>query len=177
MSLDSHHTYDLALLLAQAEIRDVIRRLARAQDRHDKQVIVSCYHADGFDDHGSFQGSPPEFADWAIAILKTYQSHHHFVGPPLIDVNGEVAMAETYCYSPHVTYPDAGGNQQNLLVGLRYVDRFEKRGERWLIARRTCVFDWEQKIAYRPGEFCGHAFTDGCIQGQRNPTDFSFSEP
>ena len=39
-------------LIAREEIKDVIKRLARGTDRLDEELMASCYHADGFDDHG-----------------------------------------------------------------------------------------------------------------------------
>ena len=33
--------------------------------------------------------------------------------------------------------------ERSVAQGLRYLDRFERRAQRWAIARRTVVLDWE----------------------------------
>ena len=43
-------------IMAREEIRDVVKRLARGTDRLDAEMMASCYHPDGFDDHNAFRG-------------------------------------------------------------------------------------------------------------------------
>ena len=151
-------------LRSRHEIEQVILRLARATDRRDADGIRACYHADAFDDHGAFQGSPAEFAEWVPKVLAMFASTQHFLAPSRIELDGEVAHCETYCTAHHVTGPDDPGGARDAVMGLRYVDRFERRvpapdlptppasgGElpggpsrrpQWRIARRTCVWDY-----------------------------------
>ena len=51
-------------LLAREEIHDTLKRYVRAADRADAELMVSCYHKDGYDDHGSFRGSASDFANF-----------------------------------------------------------------------------------------------------------------
>ena len=46
----------LADMLDEFEIKKVAHRFARGLDRADKELIQSCFHPDGTDDHGMFQG-------------------------------------------------------------------------------------------------------------------------
>ena len=133
---------ELEELVGRHEIEQVILRLARATDRRDPEAIRACYHADGFDDHGAFQGSPAEFAEWVPKVLAMFASTQHFLSPPRIEREGDVASVETYCTAHHVTPASDPGGERDSVMGLRYLDRFERRGGVWRIARRTCVWDY-----------------------------------
>jgi SnoaL-like domain len=133
----------LAALLAKDAIRDVLMDLARGTDRLDAELIRSCYHADATDDHNAFRGSPGAFADWVLANLSHFAVTMHFLGNVRIEVSGGVAWAETYCVAHHLFRPDDPDGERDLVLGLRYFDRFERReAAGWRIALRRCVFDW-----------------------------------
>jgi hypothetical protein len=148
-------------LLAREEIGDVIKRLARGTDRLDEELMASCYHPDGFDDHNSFRGSGREFARWVVQVLSHFKATMHFVGSPLIRIDGDTSQVDTYCVAHHLT--DGG----DLIIGLRYVDRFERRDGRWLIARRVCAFDWTYTVPIDSGTrwLFGEDFTIGARDG------------
>jgi len=130
-------------LESREEIRAVLMRLARGTDRRDTELIRSCYHADGFDDHGAFQGTPAEFADWVPVVLAGFASTMHVLGNISIEIEGDRAFVETYCTAHHVFSDDDPGGARDGVMGLRYVDRFERRaGGPWLIAKRVCVWDY-----------------------------------
>ena len=92
-------------LLARAEITDVIQRLARGTDRLDRELMASCYHPDGFDDHNSFRGSGDDFADWVCEVLPHFAATMHFIALPHIRLDGDVAQVDTYCIAHHVARP------------------------------------------------------------------------
>jgi hypothetical protein len=176
-------------LVARAEITDVIMDLARGTDRLDEALMAGCYHPDGFDDHNAFRGSGTEFAKWVCDVLPHFEATMHFVGPPRIrsDPDGpggsDVAHVDTYCEAHHVSRPDEHGHQTDMVLGLRYVDRFERRPPgpqgTWLIAKRVCAFDWSSTVTtdaaarYRfESDFTvGHRF-DG-----RDRTDITYLMP
>jgi len=107
----------------------------------------------------------------------------HFIGPPRIrnapSRDGrDVAKVDTYCVAHHVSRPDADGQQTDMVLGLRYVDRFERRHEgddrAWLIAARVCAFDWSYTVAFDPAR--GFGFEPGWILGARDETDVTYSD-
>jgi ketosteroid isomerase-like protein len=137
----------LAELLAKDEIRDVLARLARGTDRRDAALIRSCYHPDAVDDHGAFRGSPAEFAEWVPKTLSLFACTMHVLGNVSIELAGDVAHVETYCTAHHVFPPDAPGGARDAILGLRYLDRFERRGGgAWLIASRLCAYEYSLMI-------------------------------
>lgn len=120
-------------------IHDCLMTYSRAVDRLDRDLLLSVYHADAVDDHGSFVGGPEAFADWAIALhTKLHLSHQHCQFNATVDLDGDTAHAETY-------FMFVGMNRAGdplAMTGGRYIDRLEKRDGRWAIAARLCVRDW-----------------------------------
>ena len=129
-------------LVAQQEIRDVLARYTRGIDRMDRELVLSCYHRGAYDDHGAFQGTAEDFADWVADVLSYFDTTMHFLGQQLIEVSGDRAHSETYCVAYHRRGARDGDAGSDLWMGLRYVDVFEQRDGGWRIADRRCVFDW-----------------------------------
>jgi len=162
----------LERLLARDEIREVLYRLARGTDRCDAALIESCYHEDAYDDHGGFQGRGDEFAKWVIETLpEHFATTMHSLANSHIDVEGDTAFSETYCTAHHVMHPDENGVIRDSVMGLRYVDRFEKRNDKWLIAQRVCVYDWTYIVEAKEAWPLEPPF----IQGSRGRADPSYA--
>jgi hypothetical protein len=162
-------------LLAREEITDVVKRLARGTDRLDEELIASCYHPDGTDDHNVFQGTGAEFARWVVETLPHFATTMHFVGPPLVRLEGDVAHVDTYCVAHHLGQAEGESSPSDLILGLRYVDRFERRDGRWLIARRVCVFDWTYTVPIDVRR--SFVFQEGFVVGARDRTDLAYGLP
>ena len=154
-------------LLAKEEITDVIKRLARGTDRLDEELMASCYHPDGFDDHNSFRGSGTEFAKWVCEVLPHFDVTMHFIGPPYIRLEGDMAKVDTYCVAHHIR------EGTDMVLGLRYVDRFERRDGRWLIAKRVCAFDWTYTVSYDPA--VSFTFEADFTVGRRDRSDITYT--
>jgi hypothetical protein len=134
-------------LVAQHEIRDVLARYTRGIDRMDRELVLSCYHPGAHDDHGAFQGTAEEFADWAREVLAYFDTTMHFLGQQLVEIDGDRAHSETYCVAYHRRSSREDEVGHDLWMGLRYVDLLERRNAEWRIADRRCVFDWTRRDA------------------------------
>lgn len=132
----------VAALLDRREIEDVILRYCRGIDRLDLELVRSCYWPDATDSHGGFSGTRDEFVAWVEKLLARFESTSHFLGNLLVELAGEAAVAESYAIAFHRS-PEPKASL-NLMIGVRYVDRFEKRGSEWRIARRVCVTEWSR---------------------------------
>jgi hypothetical protein len=136
---------DVSELSDQAEIRQTLMLYYRGIDRLDYELILSCFHADGTVDYGTFfRGSPKGFTEWLDdpAGLLGFTRTVHFAGNVIIELDGDVAHTETYCISYHASLPDhpwAGAFVPNWL---RYLDRFERRDGAWKIAERKVLLEW-----------------------------------
>ncbi len=129
-------------LLARQEVADVILRYARGIDRLDFDLVRQCYHPDAYDDHGSFQGGVEPFIQMCEKFLPRWTATQHFMGNMLIEVDGDVARAETYAVAYH-RREEADGTGKDDVFGIRYVDRFEKR-DAWRIAHRVVATEWRR---------------------------------
>ncbi len=126
-------------LHARQSIRDVLANYSRGIDRRDRELLLSCYHADAIDDHGAFVGGREAFWDWlGPSHLMHYRTHQHSLTNHSCQLDGDGAHSETYWMFAGMTHH---GDALTLFGG-RYIDRFEKRDGRWAIAARKCVLEW-----------------------------------
>lgn len=137
-------------LLDEQSIRKVVLRYCRGIDRLDRELVRGCYHDDAHDEHGSFSGNVDQFLEWAFRVAARYDQTMHFVGNLLVDLGERqaggqrAARAETYGIAYH--HSAGGPPERNLVVGFRYIDRFERRDDGvWRIARRVCTTEWVRR--------------------------------
>lgn len=124
----------LQRLLAESEIRSVLARYVRAIDRADFTLLRTCYHADAIDEHGWYDGGVDGYIEFLQQSLPRSSATFHHLGNPLIEVDGDVARVETYCF---VWNRSEAGDRT---VQVRYCDRFERRDGAWRIAHRLAVY-------------------------------------
>ena len=159
----------LELLLAERAIARVLCTYSRAADRYDLELMRSCYWPDATDDHGSFSGDVDGFIEFVGPALQRFERTNHFLGNMLIDVDlvNDEAGAETYAVAYH-RFHDADGRATDMVAGLRYVDRFERRDHDWRIAKRVCTFEWRRTD---PVAAEGSGFGDTYTRGLRGSDD------
>jgi hypothetical protein len=168
--------YTLGLLLAREEIRDVLLRRARGTDRLDMDMILSCHHRDSTEPHfGSVEIGVEDFEKIGLPFVSAFASTQHFLGSASIAINGDVAQVETPAVVHHLSQPDDAGRQSDWILGMRYLDRFERRDGRWLIARRLCACDWTYSVnAELPIAGSTVATGDDFRRGSRDRSDLVY---
>jgi SnoaL-like domain len=150
-------------LLIKQEISDVMMRYCRGVNRLDMDLVRSCFHPDGWENHGGFKGNAMTFVDGLGAGLRYFKSTFHFIGNQLVEIQGNRAAHEAYFIGVHRLAPSEGQGERDVLFGGRYLGVFESRdGGPWLIAERTVVHDWSRfdpvagawpgSDPFRPGE-------------------------
>jgi hypothetical protein len=149
----------MRVLLDKQEIYDLLMRYCRGVDRRDGDLIASCYHPDSVDDR-RVSVSGPEIADGiARSDPARMPMSMHFIGNVSIDVQGDTAYSEAYCVA-YLTLPSKDGivdlgagvttsepaaaKHYYRALGLRYLDRLERRDGEWKIAHRICIDDWHR---------------------------------
>ena len=152
-------------LIAKQACYDTLMRYARGVDRCDPELVRSTYHADAYDDHGGYQGDAAGFIDWVKpTVMDTFSCTMHKLGNCLIEVRGNVAFAETYAVAHHVQAEI--GVPSDMIMGVRYIDRLEDRGDGWKIAHRRMAFEWERSVQIGSQEEYA-----GFSRGQRDGSD------
>lgn len=152
---------DVQALKDRQEITDVLYRYLDCADRcdFDRQV------AEAFHDDAEFvyqRGTPPVSAKAFFEQAKSSDSlgagfvqTMHYLANILIKLDGDAATVQSLIFAQHLiskSAPDIPPNFRNLgkdyglLIGARYLDRFEKRRNVWRIARRELQYEWDARI-------------------------------
>ena len=69
----------------------------------------------------------------------------HKLGQALIEIEGDTAHSETYAICHHVVASDdeeGARDESDFVMGIRYVDRLERRDGEWRIADRQLLWEW-----------------------------------
>lgn len=136
---------------ARFEIMDCIYRYCHAVDRRRWELMDSVFHADATYKFFSIEGSWKDFVAQAKALIDPIGPTHHQVSNIMVSFDGDVAWSETYLrafhsvpadYPPWTLFSIPGGG--DILIGGRYIDRFERRDNVWRIAHRHGLLDWRQ---------------------------------
>ncbi len=135
------HAAAIQALLDKEAIRELAQMYCRAADRHDHDLMRSLYHDDAQDDHGAFfKGLAMEFIDRLPQIQAPMEILHHNVTTHNIELRGERAEGEVYILAFHKVKVEEGSI--DLLIGGRYLDKYEKRQGVWKFSHRAVLADW-----------------------------------
>ena len=130
---------EIQRVLDRAAIEECLLRYTRGIDRHDVELVMSAFHPDALDTHGTFEGGPRDVAEWANEQHGLrWDRHMHYITNTTVDIDGDVAHTDTY-YFIVLRRQDGSGQE---FMGGRYVDRFERRAGDWRIARRVVTAEW-----------------------------------
>ncbi|QIG80807.1 nuclear transport factor 2 family protein [Stakelama tenebrarum] len=164
---------ELEAIHAREMIRDCVARVARGEDRRDRDLLKTAYWPGAAMDYGIFAGDLDAYLDWIVPGSPAVLLTQHFIGQTLIAVEGDTAKAESHVIAYHRV--DYGSEHRDLAMGGRYLDSFEKRDGQWRIAARTMLYDWSQDIG-QAADFSeglmGAPFSAGHFTG-RTTGDFS----
>jgi hypothetical protein len=150
------------------EIEDCIYRYCRGLDRLDREMALSAYHPDAKDDrgHGKVR-TAVEFVDFVFELLKKSKGTAHCMTNIRVDIDGDVAHAESY-----VTFHVWALEDDHVALGsARYLDRLERRNGKWGIAYREALMDYRSRLEHR-------GLLPGTLTGQRETReDRSYARP
>lgn len=145
MTADALDPAELASFIDKAKINDVPVRYSRAADRADADLLRTCYHEDAIEDHGGvYKGSAMAYVDMLAPVLPNAGRLSHALSNVCIELNGDVAIAESYITTFSRMKKD--GEKFDTLTLARAVDRFEKRDGVWRIAHRRISWEWNMEI-------------------------------
>jgi SnoaL-like protein len=128
-------------MLDEHQLRKLVHGYCRAVDRGDVDALRSLYHDGARDHHGAFSaGIAEDFLDQLAAARPHLRSMQHNVTTVNFAIDGEAAEGEVYTIATH-TFA-AGDRDVDVIVGGRYLDKYEKRGGTWKFVERMIVTDW-----------------------------------
>lgn len=161
----------LRALADKDEIRDLLATYCRGIDRCDWSLAAGVYHADGIDDHGIFSGLGVDFVEFCKDFLPAFADvSQHVSLNCLIELDGDVAHAETYVVGWHRSRASADRLVADAPIASRLVDRCERRQGRWKLADRRLVFEWSR---LDPATVI--PLNPATPRGRRDPGDVSYA--
>jgi len=157
----------------RADIEACMLRYTRGVDRRDRELMLSAYWPEAYDEHGVAEGVAADFVDWAIGWHGEYQTrHHHGILNHNVELDGDAAHGETY----YIFWGENKVGPAQLSFG-RYVDRYEKRGGEWRIAHRVCVNEFTANLEATPIPEEWKALIHKTGPNARDKTDVSYVRP
>jgi hypothetical protein len=156
-------------MLDEFALRKLVHSYCRAVDRGDFATLRELYHRDAVDAHGEIStGSVDEFLDSLEASRPHIRSMQHNVTTVNFVIDGDRAEGEIYTIATHTF--NAGDRDVDVIVGGRYLDRYEKRADIWKIIERTIVTDWAH--VHDPSSIdLSHPITRGTLKGSPGADD------
>ena len=143
----------LEIAADKIEIADIVYKYCRAIDRMDRELLESVFHDDSIHHHGEYEGPSSDFCNFAFDILAEMEFTQHHIGNILIEVAGDTAWSESYWTAYHRIAKGKESDMgflaehdvnidEDVFVGGRYIDKFERRDGEWKISKRQGVHDW-----------------------------------
>jgi hypothetical protein len=140
-----NETSDIRILMDRTAISDVLLQYFRSCDRADPVAMRATFFADAVVDYGDFyRGNVDGFIAAAEGpeAFDGFERTMHFVGNMLVELERDTAFAETYVIAHHTTKAGHAWHGAFVPIYMRYLDRFERREDRWAVAQRRVVYEW-----------------------------------
>ena len=140
---DAMATTDTVLqeMIDEFQLRKLVHSYCRAVDRGDFAQLQNLYHHDAVDAHGGFSaGTADDFLNQLSAARPYLRSMQHNITTENFAISGYEAEGEIYTIAVHTLA--GSGRDVDLVVGGRYLDKYEKRDGTWKFIERTIVTDW-----------------------------------
>lgn len=132
---------DIDVMLSRQTLQELLTAYCRGVDRGDAELLASIFHDDATVITGVFNGSAQEFAQEIVrSVDETSVRVFHSINNVWLEIAGDKAIGE--CYALAVQTVNGPDGLLDILVGGRYLDRFERRNGVWKIAQHTFVLDW-----------------------------------
>jgi ketosteroid isomerase-like protein len=156
-------------VLDEFALRKLVHAYCRAVDRGDFAKLRELYHNDAVDAHGEFStGGVDEFLSTLAASRPHIRSMQHNITTVNFAINGQVAEGEVYTIAMHTFGAEA--RDVDVIVGGRYLDKYEKRDDTWKIIERTIVTDWA-RVNDPSSVDLSHPITRGTLKGSTGADD------
>jgi ketosteroid isomerase-like protein len=159
-------------MLDEFALRKLVHAYCRAVDRGDIDALRDLYHHDAVDDHGAFStGSVEEFFEQLVASRPYLRAMQHHITTANFAIRGDEAEGESYNIAVHTLV--GKGRDVDLVIGGRYLDKYEKRDGIWKLLERTIVTDWA-RVTDPSSMDMSHPITADTLKGTLDENDPSY---
>lgn len=159
-------------MLDEHALTKLVHAYCRAVDRGDIDALRDLYHHDAVDAHGAFStGSVEGFFEQLTASRPYLRAMQHHITTVNFAVEGNSAEGEIYNIAVHTL---AGKERDvDLVIGGRYLDKYEKRDGTWKLLERTIVTDWA-RVSDPSAMDMSHPITKDTLKGALDEADPSY---
>jgi len=162
----------LRAVVDKQQILELVHAYCRACDRHDFEKVRALYHPDAIDDHGTFfKGSAMDYVDRLPEISANMEILHHNITTANIMLDGDYAEGEIYGLAFHKARTDSG--PIDVMVGTRFLDKYERRNGVWKFSYRSHALDWVT-VTEPSAVRLDYPWFTGSRAGKPGPDDPSF---
>ncbi|GAB2993632.1 nuclear transport factor 2 family protein [Mycobacterium bourgelatii] len=162
----------LTEMLDEYQLRRLVHAYCRAVDRGDTVQLRSLYHPDAADNHGRFSaGGTDDFFANLDAARPYLRAMQHNITTANFVISGHLAEGEVYSIAMHTFR--ARGRDVDVLIGGRYLDKYEKRDGTWGFTERMIVTDWARVSDPSVLDF-SHPIVEGTPRGAMDANDPSY---
>ena len=123
------------------ELRNLVQRYARGADERDVDGLSVLFHPDAV--VAGARGTQT-LAAWleSMRAPRTFPSSMHVLGDPLITLDEAEGSGTLDTYAVVYQLGDPAAGQQDLTLGIRYLDDVVRHEGRWVIRRREARTLW-----------------------------------
>ncbi len=123
------------------ELRNLLQRYARAADDRDVEALAAVFHPEATIDGARGSMTLDAWLD-TMRGPRAFPTSMHVLGDPLIELpdGKDTGVLDTYAVVYQLGDRDAG--QDDLTLGVRYVDGVRRVDGRWRIHHRTGTTLW-----------------------------------
>jgi SnoaL-like domain len=132
----------IAHLLDERAAKRVMLRYARGVDDRDWDQVRSCFAPEASVQGTGFSGARDEYLERLLPGVERYGVTMHTIGNQLVELDGDSARTETDLVARH--FGDAEGRDEELVIGVRYLDRLRRDGDDWVIVHREVRRLWSR---------------------------------
>lgn len=155
----------IADLAARQKISDLQVLYCRGIDRCDIDTLKAVFWPDGITRWGDPETNAWAWADITVSRLKGMARTQHSITNAIVELDGARGTGEVHCRA-YLESPDG----HSIMVGGRYLDRYERRDGVWKISYRAYVLDWNAN-GPATGVWDGPLFGMLNVRGGRFPDD------
>ena len=172
------HTLEknLRTLLDRQNVVDIYRRYTRGLNRFDLESLSTSFWEDAKITYGFNTYVRDEWIGFWTSnrYLKGLACQAHHIANETIDIVDDIAHVESYLIGFWSPPTDA---QPGLIVGGRYIDRVDRRGDEWRIAMREFIpHFWSETKSIFKTWFDGHAWPESGF-GSGDKSDPCYRRP
>ncbi len=131
-------------LSVEPELQQLAYLYARAMDSNEPDILERIMSDEiviqgpGFNIQGL-----QKILNIPATLNEFYRQTNHSIHQQLARIDGDIAVAETYCSAKHLLHPQAEDADDRIMVmEIRYQDKFSRSAGSWKFTKRSLIVDW-----------------------------------